>query len=386
MNNKTRTESWESEKLFIDGDDYFADIVARIKSAQESIEVEAYIFRNDEFGLRIVDELCAAARRGLQVRVLVDGVGSLGWTSYAEQFGQAGVKFRIYHPVNLSKFASMLLPLGKREKFIKSLRDFNRRNHRKVWIIDRKIAWAGGINIASYHLHEYAGQEAWRDTAVRIEGDAISDLIKEFERVWLTAEKRFDIKSRFILRRSRLLFRNLVRLNASWRIRRQNYRELKARIRRANSRVWLTQSYFVPQSSMLKALRRAIRRGTDVRILVPGKSDLFFMPALSGIFEYMLARDGARIYRFDSKRVLHAKTCIIDDWVTVGSTNFNHRSILHDLEVDIVLTHDETIKQLSDQFLLDITQSEPVSSEKKNWGQWRDMIIGNIAYCFRYWM
>jgi cardiolipin synthase len=361
--------TWRSEKLFFDGDPFFADLLSGIENAKRSICLETYIFQPDEMGRRFEVALSAAAARGVEVRVLVDGIGASTWVETKhEALIQAGVDIRVYHPVLVSNLISRALTdLGikgsKKAKGSSLLSRLNRRTHRKLCIIDDEIAWVGSCNISSDHSRAIKGDLAWRDTAARVEGEGASDLKKAFEVVWIRAHdakgKRRWHETFFpgppkILRPS-----GLVRLNHTMSLRRKAVGDFLKRMNSAQKRLWITNAYFAPSLEIVRALERAVDNGADVRIMVPQISDVFFMPWVARSYYSPLLKRGVKIYEY-VPRFLHAKSVIIDDWAMVGTTNFNRRSFVHDFEVDVVLSHPESVEELAAQYEIDLAQSERI--------------------------
>ena len=157
------------------------------------------------------------------------------------------------------------------------------------------------------------------------------------------------------------------------------------RLSNATRRIWITTPYFVPTGDVLEALGQAAKRGVDVKILVPSMSDVFFMPWVAAAFMWGLQRGGAKIFRY-RPRILHAKTLLIDNWATVGSSNFNHRSIFHDLEVDVVLSKKESVDELASAFEKDLTESDEFTA--KNWSIFSSLTsrMGRCLLLFRSWL
>ncbi|RIL08655.1 MAG: cardiolipin synthase B, partial [Proteobacteria bacterium] len=316
---------WESEELFFDGDTFFTSLKSAIASAERSIELECYIFSQDSLGTEIIEALCAAAKRGVQVRIMVDGIGSLGWgPRYSEQLNQAGASYRIFHQVPWEWLRMHGPNPGLLVSFIELLTRLNKRNHRKFCIIDERTAFIGSMNIWDVHLESRHGPDAWRDTGARIQGDEVINLLTAFNIVWFTKRQKllYFLRSRG----RRMLFpeSSLVRLNSTRKLRRKNYLGLISRIRSAKHRLWITNSYFVPHGALLRALGRASARNVDVRIIVPSRSDVIFMPWVTASFYQGLLKKGVRIFEYQ-KSVLHAKSIIIDDWTILGSSNLNYR-------------------------------------------------------------
>lgn len=378
----TSVSTWERETIFFDGDEYFDALIENIEAAKDSVNLETYIYVDDALGQRVSEALCRAAKRKVSVRALVDGVGSPTWNSrWCKEFFESGAKFRTYHRLPWLSFWQSRTSATKEGGLFERLRNLNRRNHRKLLIIDGKSAWVGSMNISAVHLRSVMKEKAWRDTGLCVEGEGVDLLQLAFERAWLPWRARRRVRARYLLRQPW----NVVRLNSSMRLRRRNYRDLVRRIRTAKSRIWITTPYFVPNGELLDALSFAAKAGADVRILVPAQSDVFFMPWVAAAFVFGLAKAGAKVYRYQP-RILHSKTLLIDDWATVGSSNFNHRSMFHDLEVDVVLTKEETRAQLAEQFLRDLDESKEVTSEDHSLFSAFTTNLGRLLLVFRGWL
>ena len=385
--------AWTNERLIFDGDDYYRDILNAIESARESIDFESYIFDDDPVGLKFERALTAAASRGIRVRFLVDGIGSRTWIERrAEKLAQSGVEVRIYHPLRfyaaLSRGLNRLgigLRLLEHGRYIISR--LNRRNHRKLVVIDSKIAWAGSLNVSAVHSAEFSGREkAWRDTGVRTEGAPIEALANGFEYAF---KRSHDLEGRrswgvslLELQGRRRLRSSFVRQNFTIGLRQRGFHEFLRRLGKAKRRIWITNAYLAPSSPVLKALSRAARRGVDVRVLVPSKSDVFFMPWVAGSHYPALLKNGVRIFEF-LPRFLHAKSVLIDNWATVGSSNLNGRSLKNDLEVDIVIRTPATVRELAAQFERDLRESEEIRSSARGP---RALIGRLILFLMRDWI
>lgn len=371
---------WDSEELFTDGDVFFAAVIERIRTAQRSVKLESYIFNDDELGRLVINELCDAAGRGVSVRVIVDGIGSPLWERrFGPELRRAGVDYRIFHRIPFLQDRTR--PRGRSEpSLLVRLRRLNRRNHRKLIIVDDAIAWAGSMNISAVHSRKLSGDSVWRDTGIMVSGSDVSVLSAGFDHAFAPIGRR--------LKRKRALLRyssELARLNSTRTLRRRNYRDLLLRLSRARERIWITTPYFVPTGEVLDVLEEAASRGVDVRLLVPSKSDVFFMPWVAAAFVYGLLRGGAQVFEY-LPSVLHSKTILIDDWGTVGSSNLNHRSIFHDLEVDIVISRAESIAKLSELYLEDLQQSRQVTLSVWSARSWITRIMGRLLLLFRDWL
>lgn len=386
-----RLEPWSEEILYFEGDPYFQALIEAIDGAQSSILFEVYIFNLDRIGKRLLAALARAAARKVHVKVTVDGIGSPDWSSeLVQELNQKGIETRIYHPFwqpfespfgNVQEQVLMTLP-ERLIKFWKRLQRLNRRNHRKLAVIDDSIAFVGSFNVSEVHLAEFSKDQAWRDSAVQVRGRNVVLLRDIFMHTWLPGRKRWFWRK---MRKLGNRLSDLIRINVSLGLRRQFRSELIRRINTAKQRIWITNPYFVPERKIMSALQAAGRRGIDVRIIVPEHMDVRFMKWVARhVYTALLSR-GIRFFEFKD-RVVHAKTLIIDEWATVGSSNFNHRSLLHDLELDVVLNEEKSLVALKAQFEKDLARSNPFGKNQLDlipaW-QW---VLGNIILRLRYWI
>jgi cardiolipin synthase A/B len=381
---KPDTVDWTHERLFHSGDEYFADLARAIDSAQTSIELETYIFDHDRLGRRLLERLSHAANRGIRVRLLLDGVGCSRW-SYANAsfYMQAGSEIRFYHPLPwqntqpLSIWRHLTL-----RRWALGFWKLNRRNHRKTCIIDGKTAYLGGMNITSRHLESVSGTDAWRDTSLRISGNGVSMIQDAFEQAWRHPGSSTE---RWKKHRSPSARSALVKINTDRRQRLDNYCELVRRVAEAKSRIWVTCPYFVPDRALVRALRLSAWSGVDVRLLLPYRSDVLGIQWANRAHYDRLLRSGVRIYEYHP-RILHAKTLLIDDWAQVGSSNLNHRSLIHDLELDVVLKDPESVHDLERQFQKDMKSSKRVTIQTWRKRPLRDYVLEKAALSLRHWL
>lgn len=373
------------ETVYMNGSDYFHALINDIHQAKQQIDLETYIFNRDELGKRIVAALIAAAKRGVKIRVLVDGCGSPFWgNGLARQLERAGVETKVFHPFpwHFWNWSRSVVKLPFMLKFIYFFLKANSRNHRKVILIDQQIAYTGSINISKHHLSVADGGGGWRDTAVRIQQEQIDDFQQAFDSAW----DHFTVSERIRHIFAHIKKNPVVRLNYSRHRRRILYKHLLRRVRQCKARIWITNAYFVPDNFLLKHIKDAALRGVDVRILLPHKSDVFIMPWASSTFYQSLLKAGVKIYEY-LPSILHAKTLILDDWMLVGSSNLNHRSLLHDLEADINITKPATKQKLIEQFQQDINASHEISLD--NFFQqrpWHQRFIGRLFLYVKYWI
>lgn len=372
------------EQIFLDGSSYFNQLLADINEARDSIDMEVYIFSRDLLGKKVAHALASAARRGVHVRLLVDGAGAPAWSGRLfHDMESACVEMRIFHPFPWETWhwgrSVVKLPLLAKMFFL--LLKINSRNHRKTCVIDHRIAYIGSINVDHCHLTKSDGGEGWRDTAVRITGQDLAVLSTAFECAWTYRSIRERLRSIFHHRRQQ----NAFFLNYTRHRRRIAQKIWLKRIEESQQRIWITNAYFVPNNRLLLYIVRAAKRGIDVKILLPQKSDVTVMPWASMFFYFKLLQHGVRIFEYD-KTVLHAKTLIIDDWMVLGSSNLNHRSILHDLEVDVQVCTESAKQVLSLAFLNDLNDATEITLANWRRRPWYQRAVGRILLFIKYWI
>ena len=374
-----------SEQVFFSGSTHFNALIKDIDQATRYIDLETYMFQSDSLGQLVCQALVRAAQRGVTVRVMVDGAGSPYWsTRFARQLEKAGAKTKVFHPFpwQLWNWSRSVVKWPLMLKWVYFILKANFRNHRKVCLLDGKIAYIGSLNISKCHLERSSGGDGWRDTSVRLEGADMTELKKAFTAAW---------DHRTIPERLREVFTHvrrepIIRLNYTRHRRRILYKNLLRKMAGCQQRIWITNAYFVPDNFLLRRLKEAAVKGVDVRILLPRHSDVFMMPWASCTFYHSLLRAGVRIYEY-LPSMLHAKTLILDDWAVVGSSNLNHRSLLHDLEADITLKAKASRDGLVAQFLQDLQESREVLLN--TWHRARprrQRILGRVVLYLKYWI
>lgn len=309
--------------LLRDGEQAYPSMLEAIASARSHICLETYIFRADRTGRRFARALAERARAGVEVNVIVDAWGSPLPGGFVRRLQRAGVRILHYNPVRLSWRAL-------RTRFAR----FFRRNHRKVLVVDNRVGFTGGLNIADDYASERDGGQGWRDTHLRIEGPAVAELLYIFRRTWEKEggppldESRYRNEARRPDPKVRVLASDIRRG------RRMTKDAFLQAMRQARERIWITSAYFLPTRKMLKALCGAAQRGVDVRVIVAGTTDV--IPARYAAQSYYprLLKSGVRVYEWVGT-VLHAKTALVDrDWATVGSSNLDALSLRKNLEVN----------------------------------------------------
>ncbi len=358
---------WSEEQTFFSGDQYYAAIILDIQKAKKSIYVESYIFDFDEVGQNLAQFLVAAVLRGVRVQVIVDGFGSISAISTLQHYlSSGGVQLKVFHPI----LSSWFIPI---------FRNINRRNHRKVWIFDDTVAYAGSFNISK--VHTSFNSKPWRDSGIRVEGEDVQLLTEAFHKVW----NKKKVWSRKIFNFDDLVGSPLVRLNDGKNKRRVSYRDLLFRIREAKKYICFGNAYFAPHFRLVMELCYSARRGVEVHLLVPRQSDIFFMPWVSSTYYFALLQSGVKIHEY-LPAVFHAKNYVIDDWMMIGSSNLNYRSLFHDLEVDLQVTRPENKEIFLKEINEDIKKSELVTLASFEKISWFRKIIANFFLLFKSWM
>lgn len=333
--------TWSKEILFFQGDDFFHSVLCAMEYAQQSIQVEVYIFNFDEIGTIFHHALLSACKKGLKVQVLVDGLGARDWIEKgAAELKSAGAEVRVFHPIlSLARTIQLRMPAY--------LLNMNRRDHRKIFIIDQKTAWVGSMNIVSDHSFKYRASQSWLDLGVQVEGDAVQHICYSFDTIWHRAQSlsqrilsfRFEPRYNFTQ-----IMHNETRL-----IRSQRNHFLLNKISNAQSSILLINPYFSPTLRFLRALQNTAKIGIPVKLLLPQTSDVFFMPWIATAYYNSLLHCGVQIYEYPSQ-FIHAKAVIVDDWAIVGTSNLNRRSMMLDLEMDIVLFEPNNVLMLKNYF------------------------------------
>jgi cardiolipin synthase len=362
--------AWTSEKLFFSADAYFEDLLGAVAQARTSVRFESYIFADGRLATRVRTILMDAARRGVDVRLLVDGFGSPFWGGGdAEVLSATGVRCQVYWPAPWAlwqwSFAEDYARSwwGPLRWLFRAFVHMNRRDHRKLCVVDDHAAWLGSMNVSDQHLSRLAGGDGWRDTGVRVEGPPVATLGALFDRCW--DERKTPPPADFRrLKGPRSWALAVVRSNETRRRRRGFARDLVWRIGATRGRVWITNAYFVPALSLLRALQRAAKGGADVRVLLPEKSDIPMMGWVASSFYALLLKSGVRLFEYRAG-VLHAKSVLLDRWAMVGSSNLNQRSLRHDLELDVALHKPASIDTLAARYLIDLERSHEI--DPKTW-------------------
>ncbi len=345
--------------VFFDGPSAFASMCAAIDAAEREVLLEAYILKDDATGRDFVGALAAAARRGVVVRVLADAFGSSDTRpEFWRQMEEKHIEVRLYHP---------LFPFLWYQPY---------RDHRKILVTDRRVAFTGGMNIGDEYGSSLKGRggRAWRDTHARLEGPAAWEMAVVFQEGWDRAGgSPFEISPLELAPAGAPAPPGasiLVLDSSPGRGHEETASVLAAMGAAARRTFWLTNAYFAPRRGALPLLARAAARGVDVRLLLPGTSDVpLVRHAGHGVFRYLLER-GVRIFEYDGS-ILHAKTVVVDGWASmIGSTNMDFRSFHFNAECNIVVLDAAVAETLERQFAADLGQAREITLSDWNRRPW----------------
>ncbi len=334
--------------LLNNGKTTYDALLKAIKEAKEHIHLEYYIIENDNIGNKIKDALIQKANEGLEVRVIYDGLGSSGiGRKFKRQLKKAGVKMTTFRSVSWLIFATKI----------------NFRNHRKIAVMDGKIAFVGGINIGDNYIED-PKLGFWRDTHLQIEGEAAQSLQAIFLNDWCHASKE-DIDPKKYLKVHPVEDKQWVQIAASgpdseWS---STLHAFFAAISTAKNYVYIATPYFIPTESILTALSVSALSGVDVRIILPKESDSSVVKWGTRYYVAPLLEAGVRVYYY-TKGFIHSKVMMIDDvFGSVGTANMDIRSFDQNLEVNALLYDKTIVAELKKSFEEDLQDSEEVLLE-----------------------
>ncbi|MFO7963036.1 MAG: cardiolipin synthase [Desulfobacterales bacterium] len=369
-------------RLLRDGPETLAAMKKAIRDARDHIHLETFIIRDDSVGRPLADLLLKKCFEGVRVKMIYDGYGSRRTPeAFFERLRAGGIELFEFNPLSI---------WGLCGKWT-----FNNRDHRKILIVDGKIAFTGGINF--YRVYEKSPSAVikkkgkpvyyWRDTQVQVEGPAVAEFQKLFLDMWQrhgtmerslshyfpALEKKGDTLVRVIAGTPEQKIPNI-------------YATYMSAIFHAEEYIYITQAYFIPDHKLIEALSAAVQRGVDVKIIVPGVSD-FWMPVYAGRAKYTsLLKAGIKLYERQGA-LLHSKTAVIDGvWSTVGSSNLDSRSFLHDAEANAVILDSDFAEKMEDMFQEDLAQSEAVVLEEWKIRPLLNLFLERFALAFDYWL
>ncbi|HEY9097402.1 MAG TPA: phospholipase D-like domain-containing protein [Thiobacillus sp.] len=375
--------------LLKDGPATYQAMFAAIRAAQDHINLETYIFEDGEIGTTFANLLLEKQAAGVQVNIIYDSVGCLNTPAeFFERLSAGGIQLLEYNPVNPAK--------GNKNEWT-----LNNRDHRKLLVVDGKTAFLGGINISESYSRGSSSsvrrarntadakksEAGWRDTHLQVKGPAVAEFQKLFMDTWSRQEGP-PLASKQYFPKIEAQGDEIVRAIGSRSDSDESpiYLTLLSAIEHAERHVHLTNAYFVPDPELLKTLTDAAQRGVNVELILPGQTDswMVFHAGRSHYAELLDA--GVKLYERRGA-VLHSKTATIDGvWSTIGSTNLDWRSFLHNDELNAVILGTDFSQQMNNLFAEDRAQSTPIDPQ-----QWkhRSLLLRLkewLAVRFEYWL
>lgn len=363
--------------LLLDGPQAHEAQLRAIADAQHHVHLETYLLTDDELGTRYGKVLQERARAGVKVRLMLDGLGASGaGDEYRDSLREAGVELREFNSINPFKNPRVWR--------------MTRRSHRKTLIVDGRVAFTGGVNITDEYRRSpddpapaVGSERGWRDTQVMLEGPAVAEFQQMFLMYWARlgalrdeegcyrSEPAAEAGARVcaITDQGEDFVDHLIadappshlrQLRPKYRVEPRIYHAYLSAIRLARQRIWITQAYFAPNGRLVRALAAAARRGLDVRLLLPGTSDVPLVRYAGRRRYARLLKAGVRIWEYQPA-MLHAKTAVIDGvWATVGSSNLDYRSLFHNDEANAFVIDTSFSQELERVFEHDLRHASEI--------------------------
>lgn len=326
-------------KTYINGEDKFRDLFNDIKAAKRFIHIEYYIFRYDELGRALIKELHEKTKDGVEVRLVIDGMGSKRITKkIIKEIESYGIKVAVFFPGVLPHINTRI----------------NYRNHRKIVVIDGEIGYVGGFNVGNEYVNKGKQFKFWRDTHIRVKGEAVNELNKRFILDWDYAadENMGNMSMYFPIPEAVGSVGMQIVSSGPDHMEEYIKNSYMKIINNAKNYVYIQTPYLVPDSPMMEALKISALSGVDVRIIVPGAPDHFFMEWILSANIGLLIEYGIKIYRYGNG-FIHSKTIVADGEVcSIGTANLDIRSFKLNFEVNAFI-YDETISKEQEKIFLD---------------------------------
>ncbi len=353
--------------IFDNGQEKFDALLADIAAARSYINMQYYIIVNDNIGIRVMEALMERARAGVKVRLIYDHVGSFKLSNrYLRRLKEAGVEaypfFKVVFP-----------PFGTR---------INWRNHRKIVVIDGKVGYIGGMNVADRYVDGGKLFDVWRDLHLRVEGPAVFALQQSFAVDWnfmgqplleegplATAVKGHSVGMQLVTGGPTTQWLNMTLV-------------FQQAIARARKCIYIQTPYFIPSEGLVHALQVAALSKVDVRLMIPRRSDSDMLRWASFSYVQECLRAGIKVYLYE-KGMLHSKAIIIDDdFCTVGSTNFDFRSFEHNFEANMLIYSTDFNARMKALFVRDMRDSRRVTSSAWRHRPWREKALESVMRLF----
>ncbi len=330
-------------RIFETGSETFNAIIAAIGAAQHHVHLEYYIFNDGIVARRIREAMIARARAGVEVRLLLDGLGTSRLGAFLQPMRDAGIE--------IARFGPRMRP-----GFV------NFRSHRKIVVCDGRVGFAGGMNVDDCHDETVTGASSWRDTHLRIDGDAVAPLALAFLEDWQYATSIVLDGDDYLPSLTGDGTQQVQLCASGPDAHPQSIHALFfTAISTARQRVWITTAYFVPDESLQSALIGAALRGVDVRVLLPARSDVPLVDAAARSYFPELLNAGVRIFAYGPP-ALHAKTMLVDsDAAIVGSANLDNRSLRLNFEVAAICYGETPVQRLAAIFETDLRNAREIT-------------------------
>jgi cardiolipin synthase len=347
----------------------FPAMLTAIRGAKKTINLEFYIYWDGEVGRLFAETLAERARAGVKVNVVLDAVGSSDMSEDLILFMQRnGISIEWYHPLRWYTISRV-----------------NHRTHRKLLIVDGEIGFSGGVGIADNWLGDGDAPNHWRETVVRVEGPVVTQMQFAFMDNW--------VKSRGELLTGLDYFPRLTkRGECMTQVLKSSPSEGSSTAKlmyivsivSARKSIYLNSAYFVPDNDTIRAFEGAVRRGVDVRVIVPGEHmDVPIVRHASRLQYSHLLRRGVRIFEY-LPTMMHAKSMVVDGiWTTIGSSNFDDRSFRLNDEVNVNIYDEGIAAQMEKMFFEDLARSEEITRRRWIKRPWVDRAKEKIAGWFR---
>ncbi len=367
--------------LLFDGPRTITAMMAAVAVARDTINLETYLFDQDALGLKFADLLIAKQKEGVQVCIIYDCVGTLGTPqAFFDRMQGAGIRMLPFQPVS---------PHHKLLRW-----RINNRDHRKILVVDGKVAFTGGVNITAAYskgsLFRSSAVEGvsvgWRDTHIQIEGPAVAALQWMFLDNW-ASQMTTELPDRDYYPPLPPAGGKVVRVLASRsKGNHEIYKAYFLAIQGATKSIHITAAYFVPDGQIMRDLIDAAQRGVEVKIILPSATDSGTVSRASHTFYTRMLKAGIQLYEL-KKAVLHAKTAVIDSsWSTVGSTNIDMRSFLHNHEVNVVVMGDDFGREMESAFQDDLQDSNEIKLEQWEQRPLTQQFKDWLARLLSYWL
>jgi len=373
LNNEDQTvlTLYNDVDVLRNGEEKFPALFKDLKEAKNHIHIEYYIFIDDKIGNHLIDILCSKAEEGVDVKLIFDSVGSSSLSKEAIlKMKWSNIKIGEYLPTRFAKFASVL----------------NFRDHRKIVVIDGKIGYVGGINIEQKYDNRYEQENPyyWRDTSLRVTGDAVYELQTLFFMNWDFVSDEFLEPNETFFPKNEIKNECLCSVVGSG-PESQPYILMYTifnMITNAKNKIRIVSPYFIPNESILTALKTSVKSGVEVELIVPGISDSKLVKAATNSYIPDLIDSGIKVY-FYEKGFVHSKVIIVDDDLSsVGTANMDFRSFEQNSEVNMIIYNKEVAKNLIDQFELDLKDS--IELKRSYWNDLSptDRVFASFARLF----